>query len=210
MTERRKSSDGPKGPEKNRSPQAESDRGDLRGDEVVGSDFGFGNPAWALRVLLGTSQGESRQFCVEAGPMTLTLTALDPEYGLPYGTYARLVFAWICTEVVRTRSPVLHLGRRFSEFMTRHGVPTSHSGGALRVPTRLRDQMNRLFSCGIMRTYTTPGHETHTALLITTEDDRWLDPHDREGRTFREWKIEIGHKLFVEILTRAGLVVPGR
>ena len=149
MTERRKS-DGPKRREKNRSPQAESDRWDLRGEEVVGSDFGFGNPAWALRVLLGTSQGESRQFCVEAGPMTLTLTALDPEYGLPYGTYARLVFAWICTEVVRTRSPVLHLGRRFSEFMTRHGVPTSHSGGALRVPTRLRDQMNRLFSCGIM------------------------------------------------------------
>ena len=204
MTERRKPSDGPKRREENRSPQAESDRGDLRGDQVVGADFGFGNPVWALSVLLGTSQGESRQFCVKAGPVTLTVTALNPEYELPYGTYARLVFVWICTEVVRTRSPVLHLGRRFSEFMTRHGVPTSHSGGAL------RDQMNRLFSCGIMRTYATPGHERRTALLITTEAVRWLDPHDRDGTTFRECKIEIGHKLFVEILTHAGPVVPER
>ena len=131
MTERRKPSDKRKRREENRSPQAEAetalshvwpparsresqaiqhyrrdhqiaDRRDLRGDQAVRSDFGFGDPVWALRVVLGQTRGETRQFSLEIGPLTLTLTALDSDYGLPNGRYSPLVFAWICQEVVRT------------------------------------------------------------------------------------------------------------
>lgn len=37
-------------------------------------------------------------------------------HGLPYGTIPRVVLAWISTEAVRTRSPILELGRSAAEF----------------------------------------------------------------------------------------------
>ena len=93
--------------------------------------------------------------------------------------------------------------------MTQRGVPTSYTGGALRVQTELRDQMDCLFSCALAQSYVVRGHERWTARLITEADVRCLDPRDPEGTTFREWEIQIGKKLFGEILNYAVLVHRG-
>ncbi|MEX3583144.1 MAG: replication protein RepA [Burkholderia sp.] len=37
-------------------------------------------------------------------------------YGVPYGTIPRVVLAWICTEAVQTKSPILELGRSAADF----------------------------------------------------------------------------------------------
>src|SRR5450830_1246408 len=37
-------------------------------------------------------------------------------YGIPFGTVPRIVLAWMCTEAVRTQSPILELGRSASDF----------------------------------------------------------------------------------------------
>lgn len=37
--------------------------------------------------------------------------------GLPYGTYPRLILAYLATQAVKTQSPVIHLGKSFSQFL---------------------------------------------------------------------------------------------
>ena len=81
-----------------------------------------------------------------------TLTMLAPsEIGLPYGVIPRLLLAWISTETVRTQERTLVLGDNLSGFMRQLDlVPTGGRWGTI---TRLRGQMQRLFSCMVTCSY---------------------------------------------------------
>lgn len=74
------------------------------------------------------------------GIVTLSIMG-KPSIGLPYGSMPRTLLAWICTEAVRTKDPVLNLGRSQSEFLQRLGM---HTDG--RYTATLRNQAQRLFS----------------------------------------------------------------
>ena len=50
------------------------------------------------------------------GGLTIEMVG-HPEYGLPYGTYPRLLLAWLTAEAVRTKSPVLYLGDTLASFL---------------------------------------------------------------------------------------------
>lgn len=71
------------------------------------------------------------------------LCLLAPSFiGLPYGRYPRLALAWLITEAVRKRTPLLSLGPTFSDFAWAIGIsPSSGPKGTLRL---LREQLNRL------------------------------------------------------------------
>lgn len=111
--------------------------------------------AFLARFLCQTSiphsdPGDVRMFKRSNGDLSLKLIP-DPEYGIPYGSYPRLVLAWICTEAVRTRRPTLILGDSLSDFMGQLGlIPTGGRWGTI---TRLRDQMQRLIASNISVTY---------------------------------------------------------
>ena len=106
----------------------------------------------------------------------------------------------MCTEVVRTRNPVLSLGRSFRGFMKRIGVLSSDSGGRSGVRTRLREQMNRLFCSAILLTYQEAGAEWRKGQLIADESHLWWDPQKPDALTLWESTVEINSKLFLEIL----------
>nr|WP_010890160.1 replication protein RepA [Rhodothermus marinus]AAA20550.1 putative RepA replicase protein [Rhodothermus marinus] len=78
----------------------------------------------------------------EAGDLVLEIQGRE-KYGLPYGSYPRLLLAWMCTEAVKTRSRKLYLGASLSEFMDKLGLVPS--GGRWGTIPRLRDQAKRLF-----------------------------------------------------------------
>lgn len=65
---------------------------------------------------------EVRQVTHENGNLKLTITAMNEVISLPYGIFPRLILIWICSEVVRTGSKRIALGRSFAEFMRRVGV----------------------------------------------------------------------------------------
>ena len=182
----------------------------LRSDPADGADIGFMNRVLAVCALPRMSQGTARNFVRHSGPYTMNLTAMDARFGLPYGTYPRLVFAWMCTEVVRTRNPVLSLGRSFSGFMKQIGVLSSDSGGRSGVRTRLREQMNRLFCSAILLTYQEAGAEWRKGQLIADESHLWWDPHKPDALTLWESTVEINSKLFLEILAHPVPVDPPR
>ena len=85
--------------------------------------------------------------------------------GLPYGLYPRLMLAWVASEVLRTGSPDLRLGRDARTFAGSLGIdnPSSGQAGSL---TRLRDQMRRLFGAMITVTRVADGGEAPPAAAI--------------------------------------------
>ena len=61
----------------------------------------------------------------------LTLSSSSLNYGLPYGTYGRLVFARLTSQAVEKRTPVIDLGASISEMIQKFGKV---AGGGTRGP----------------------------------------------------------------------------
>lgn len=95
---------------------------------------------YLAQVSLPHSKSDAQTFKRSNGIITLSVQA-DPDFGLPYGTYPRLLLAWICTQAVKTQSPKLHLGSNQSEFLSKLNI--SRQGSTI---TALKDQTNRLLN----------------------------------------------------------------
>lgn len=74
------------------------------------------------------------------GLTTLSIIG-KPKIGLPYGSIPRLLLAWICTEAVRTQSPILNIGSSQSKFLQALGM--QNTGYYIK---QLDEQSKRLFS----------------------------------------------------------------
>ena len=105
----------------------------------------------ALCSLPRTNPGNQKEYKRVNGPYQLYMIAGGGNK-LPFGNLPRLLLAWVSTEAVRTKSRELVLGRSLSEFMRSLGI-NSDSGGARGEQTRLRNQMDRLFSATVSLMY---------------------------------------------------------
>lgn len=92
------------------------------------------------QISLPHSELKSNYFERTSGLMTLSVVA-HPKKGLPYGSYPRLLIAWLCTEAVRTKSPKVHLGSNQAEFMRKLAL-----GRDGRTIAALKEQTSRLVS----------------------------------------------------------------
>ena len=99
-----------------------------------------------VQVTLPHSRPRTHEFERVNGRYSLNLVA-PPSTGLPFGSYPRLILAWLNTEALRTRSPELHLGPTLSSFM--HKLNLTPVTGKRGTAQRLRDQLHRLFSTSI-------------------------------------------------------------
>ena len=136
------------------------------------------------------------------GHFSLCMQA-PPDIGLPYGSYPRLILAWLNTEALRTKSPELHLGPTFSSFIYKLDLtPVTGKRGTSR---RLRDQLHRLFSTSIRCTYSNEerGRVDGLGYAIAREHHLWWSPHDPAEST--KWKstVTLSADFFQEITTHA-------
>jgi len=86
---------------------------------------------------------ESHQFERVNGRHSLRMSA-PRRVGLPYGSYPRLLLTWLTTEVVRTKSPEIHLGVTPNELARKLGLSTI--SGPRGTAPRLQEQLRRLLS----------------------------------------------------------------
>lgn len=145
---------------------------------------------------------EHHEFCRRNGRFNLHLQA-PPSVGLPYGSYPRLVLAWLNTEAVRTRRRRLYLGPTFTSFMASLGL--THITGKRGTASRLRDQLHRLFSTSIRCTYTDEarGHAGGHGYMIAHQHELWWSPRDpADGSAWRS-TVTLGAEFFEEILSHA-------
>ncbi len=133
------------------------------------------------------------------GGFSLAMIA-HPHVGLPYGTYPRLLLAWITTEAVRTRDHVLILGPTLSGFMSQIGlVPTGGRWGNI---YPLRDRMKRLFTCTISCTYEDETQETAAGFRIAKQYQLWWDPKRPEQAALWQSTVTLSKDFFEEIVDR--------
>ena len=158
-------------------------------------DLGFMGRMMALCSLPRTNPGNRHRYVRRNGPYTLVMSA-GGLCKLPFGNLPRLLLAWVCTEAVKTRSRELVLGKSLSEFMRTLGVYSSAGG----VHTKLRNQMDRLFSATVQLVYEDEHGKATVNSLIADSTTFWWNPKRPNQRTLWESKIELSEKFFNEII----------
>ena len=93
-------------------------------DQLVGAseaepDRGFMARTMALCSLPRSNPGNQHQYQAGEWSVQVDLESDRRVHKLPHGSNPRLILAWISTEVVRTGSREIVLGRSLSEFMRR-------------------------------------------------------------------------------------------
>lgn len=162
-------------------------------------DLGFMARMLVQATLPHSDPGDVREFERVNGNFHLYLQP-GPKMGLPYGSYPRLILAWLTTEAVRTRSRHVVLGASLSQFMQQLDIiPTGGRWGSI---TRLRDQMKRLFSARIAGAYDNGDEGTwqYKTMEIADEVNLWWSPQHPEQATIWESTIHLGEKFFAEII----------
>ena len=158
-------------------------------------DLGFMARTMALCSLPRTNPGNRLQYKRVNGPYTFIMTATG-DHKLPYGNLPRLLMAWLSTEAVRTQSREISLGDSLAEFMRTLGI--YNSGG--QPQTRLRNQMDRLFNASVRLTYEDERGKQFIASHIADRGEFWWDERKPDESSLWDSKIELGEKLFNEII----------
>ncbi|MBE2185709.1 MAG: pirin [Rhodothermales bacterium] len=131
--------------------------------------------------------GDVRLF-VQPGPAT----------GIPYGSYPRLILAWLTAEAIRTRSPRVVLGDSLSGFMRELGiVPTGGRWGSIR---QLREQMRRLFAARVAALQAGQDVERMASMEVATGYELWWTPRDPDQAAMWESTVTLGDSFFREIM----------
>ena len=174
-------------------------------DQLVEAGCGDPNLGFMARLMTlcslpRTDPGDRLQYVRRNGPYTLIMTAAGKEQ-LPFGSLPRLLLAWVCTEAVRTQSREIVLGRSLSKFMQTLGI-TSDSGGKRGDMTRVRRQMDRLFSSSVTLLYEDTGLSSSVSSFVADTRELWWDPKRPREATLWQSKIRLGEGLFEEIVRK--------
>ena len=167
----------------------------LVGASEADPDRGFMARTMALCSLPRSNPGNRTQYKRANGPYTLVMSAAGINK-LPFGNLPRLILAWICTEVVKTRSREVVLGKSLADFMRSLDVYSS-SGGKY---TRLRNQMKRLFGCSVSMTYKDEHGEVAVNSLIADRTAFWWNERKPDEPMLWDSKIYLGEAFFNEII----------
>lgn len=132
------------------------------------------------------------------GDFTLSLAALNAQYGLPYGSVPRLLVAWLSTEAVKTKERQIVLGDSLAEFMENIGL--QRTGGARGDITRLKKQMLALFNCAITCSYMTNDRAAkHPTIEISDQYDLWWEPTDINQTGLFKSTVTLSQRFFDEV-----------
>ena len=152
-----------------------------------------------LATLPHSNPGPVPQFSRTNGHYKLVIQP-GPDVGIPYGSYPRLVLAWVTSEAVRTKSPEIQLGDSLSAFMGELGL--TPTGGRWGTITRLREQMKRLFSARVSAVYEDTDRFRFSSLQIASEVDLWWDPKKPEQAAVFGSSVQLTDPFFEEIVRR--------
>ena len=157
-------------------------------------DRGFLARTMALCSLPRSNPGNQIRYVRQNGPYTLVMTTAGINK-LPHGSNPRLILAWVSTEAVRTRSRDIVLGRSLSEFMRKLGISSTDGRGQ----ARLRNQMERLFSCSVSIIYKDDHHQASAFAVLADLTDFWWNPKQPDQTGLWESKVRLSESFFKEI-----------
>lgn len=126
-----------------------------------------------------------------SGLVTLSITS-HPKIGLPYGTYPRLLLAWICTEAVKTQKSTLLLGTNQTEFLKK--LKIAQAGSTINL---LKDQTNRLLSSLFRLEFTDKEIRGFKNLILVSEGFEFWSPNNGIWET----QFKLSDEFFNEVVS---------
>jgi len=142
------------------------------------------------------SKPEQPYFLRENGDFSLSMMS-NPKFGLPYGSYPRLLMSWITTEAVRTKERELILGDSLSGFMRELGIDVT--GGKSGTIKPLRTQMERLFSCAISLTFEKENNTVIENMTLVKKANLWWNPKAPDQASLFQSTILLDQDFFTDI-----------
>ena len=94
--------------------------------------------------------------------------------GLPYGSFPRLVLAYIITRVIQTGERRIELTSHFAAFLREIGYTGNHKGNGIK-GTRLRDQLIKLLRASFTFQDKSAGHLAVQDVKIAPKFELWFD-----------------------------------
>jgi len=142
-------------------------------DALAAGALGF-MPRLLVLTTLPHRRPERHQFERVNGRHSLRLTA-PRGIGLPYGTYPRLLLAYLTTEAVRTKSPEIQLGVTPNDLARKLGLSTI--SGPRGTAVRLHDQLHRLMSMRLdWQTSVGLAPRSSGSAFVTAAGPTWFKP----------------------------------
>ena len=132
---------------------------------------GFINRYFA-QISLPHSKLDVSTFTRKSGNFTLDIIS-DSKIGIPYGTYPRLLLAWICSEATKTQRTELHLGSNQSEFMRKLDI--SRQGSTIAM---LKEQTTRLVNSLFRVTIEAENSRARKNILIADSSFEFWETHN--------------------------------
>ena len=99
---------------------------------------------------------------------------------IPYGANPRLVLAWLNTQAVRTRSPVIPVGESAAEFLRMLGKEST--GGKNGTLTSFKRQIQALAACHITLGFNAGGRAYTYNGQPVKQFEAWIQPKDSQQR----------------------------
>jgi hypothetical protein len=122
--------------------------------------------------------------------------------GLPFGTYARLIFCWMSTEAIKTKSRTLHLGDSFNAFMRK--LQLQRTGGEKGTQRALNEQLRRLMHASVswsfQRNETTSGADIGQGVFPVETRNVFWDVEHPERRTGWNSSLSLSPTFFEHVL----------
>ena len=169
---------------------------------------------WLVVCTFPHSKPKEEKYTRINGDYTLTIlsgTDKKGDYlGLPYGAPVRLLLFWIITEANRLKwtgdySRRIHLGESMSRFVEMVGYDPETGRGERGDATRLRDMMQRLFSCRISftRSETANGATGFSWLNmdVAPKGELWWDVKKPDQASLFDSWIELGEDFYKAVTT---------
>jgi Plasmid encoded RepA protein len=156
-----------------------------------------------IQCTLPHSDPQTRDWVKTNGNVSLIISSgVDEElkpYGVPYGSFPRLVLAYIITQVIQTGERRVELTSHFGSFLKEIGYTSNHKGAGLK-GQRVRDQLIRLLRASITFQDKGNGHLSVQDVKIAPKFDLWFDPKNPEEDSLWESSITISEEFRESIL----------
>jgi hypothetical protein len=131
-----------------------------------------------IQCTLPHSDPKTRDWVKTNGDVSLIVSSgvdenLKP-YGVPYGSFPRLVLAYIITRVIQTGERHIDLSSHFSGFLNEIGYTSNHRGTGVK-GQRVRDQLIRLLRASITFQAKAEGHLAVLDVKVAPKFELWWD-----------------------------------
>ncbi len=160
-------------------------------------DIGFIARLLTLATMPHSNPGDADNYTRFNGDYKLVMRRGE-DTKLPYGSYPRLVLAWVCSEAVQAKSRELVLGDSLSSFMRQLGlIPTGGRWGTI---PNLREQLKRLFNARI--SVSLVDRDKRTFFDISKAYDLWWDHAQPSQASLWKSTVTLSEEFYKEIIER--------